>query len=187
MRKLKLQIQITIDGFVARPDGQLDWMWLGEKDAASFEKTIELADTCDTILLGRKMTREFVDYWENVVDSQPDSPVFSLGQRMVNMRKIVFSHTQKSIQGRNLVTENGDLVTAVRSLKEQDGKDVIVYGGANFVGSLISNDLIDEYYLSVNPVAIGEGMRIFNSQKLLKLDSSFVFKHGKMLNKYLPV
>jgi dihydrofolate reductase len=187
MRKLKLQVQMTMDGFVAGPDGQLDWMWVGERDESIGRRVIELADSCDTILLGRKMTRGFIDHWENVVDNQPDSPEQSLAQRMVNMRKVVFSHTQTAINGRNLEVENGDLAAAVQALKKEPGKDIIVYGGANFVSSLISENLIDEYFIFSNPVAIGNGLSIFKGQKLLKLDSSTVYKNGKILNKYLPV
>ena len=188
MRKLKLQVQMTIDGFVAGPDGELDWMWIpGERDESLFWKVIELADSCDTILLGRKMTREFIDHWENVVDNQPGSPEQSLAQRMVNMRKIVFSQTQTAINGRNLEVENGDLVAAIQALKKEPGKDIIVYGGANFVSSLVSQNLIDEYFIFRNPVAIGNGLSIFKEKKLLKLDSSTSYKNGKILNKYLPV
>ena len=187
MRKLKLQVQMTIDGFVAGPDGQLDWMWMGERDESIGRRVIELADSCDTILLGRNMTRGFIDHWENVVDNQPDSPEQSLAQRMVNMRKIVFSHTQTAINGRNLEVENGDLAAAVQALKKEPGKDIIVYGGANFVSSLISQNLIDEYFIFSNPVAIGNGLSIFKEEKLLKLDHSNSYKNGKILNKYLPV
>ncbi|MDB5127090.1 dihydrofolate reductase family protein [Mucilaginibacter sp.] len=188
MRKLKLQVQMTLDGFVAGPDGQLDWMWIpGERDESIFQRVIELADSCDTILLGRKMTRGFTDHWENVVDNLPDSPEQPLAQLMVNMRKIAFSHTQTAINGRNLEVENGDLAAAVQALKKEPGKDIIVYGGANFVSSLISQNLIDEYFIFRNPVAIGSGLSIFKEQKALKLDSSTAYKNGKIVNKYLPV
>lgn len=188
MRKLKLQVQMTIDGFVAGPEGQLDWIWTsGTRDEAGFQRIIELADSCDTILLGRKMTRGFIDHWENVVDNLPDSPDQGLAQRMVNMRKIVFSRTQTAINGRNLEVENGDLAVAVQKLKNASGKDIMVYGGANFVSSLISQNLIDEYYIFTSPVAIGSGLSIFKDTKLLKLDSSISYKNGKVLNKYLPV
>jgi dihydrofolate reductase len=188
MRKLKLQVQMTIDGFVAGPDGQLDWMWIpGEREESIFRQVIELADSCDTILLGRKMTREFIDHWENVVDNLPDSPEQSLAQRMVNMRKIAFSHTQTAINGRNLEVENGDLAAAVQALKKEPGKDIMVYGGASFVSSLISQNLIDEYFIFRNPVAIGNGLSIFKEKKILKLESSISYKNGKVLNKYLPV
>jgi dihydrofolate reductase len=188
MRKLKLQVNISLDGYVARLDGRGDWVFInGIKDDASFQRVIDLAESCDTILMGRKMTREFIDYWENVVDNQPDSPESfrHLAQLMVNTHKIVFSRTQTDIKGRNLKVENGDLATVVQALKNEPGKDIMVYGGASFVSSLISLDLIDEYYIIVNPVAIGSGMPIFKEQKLLTLESSTAYKNGKVINKYV--
>jgi len=177
---------MTIDGFVAGPNGEQDWIWTAGPDELGFQKIIELADSCDTILLGRKMTPGFVEHWENVVDNQPDNPTQPLAQRMVNMRKIVFSHTQKAMAGRNLEVENGDLSTVVQALKKESGKDIMVYGGASFVRSLIEQNLIDEYFIIRSPVAIGSGLSIFNERKILKLESSVTFKNGKVLHKYLP-
>lgn len=82
---------------------------------------------------------------------------------------------------------NGDLAAAIQALKKEKGKDIIVYGGANFASSLISQNLIDEYIIFSNPVAIGNGLSNFKEQKLLKLDGSTVYKNGKIFNKYLPV
>jgi dihydrofolate reductase len=187
MRKLKLQIQMTVDGFVAGPNGELDWIWIGKPDESIIQKAIDLADTCDTILLGRKMTRGFIDHWENVVDNQPDNRDLPLAQRMVNMRKIAFSHTETAMKGRNLEVENGDLSGAIHALKKQPGKDIMVYGGATFASSLISQNLVDEFYIFRRPVAIGNGLSIFKEQKILELESSFIYKNGTILNKYLPV
>ena len=188
MGKLKLQVQMTLDGFVARPNGELDWMCgSGNGMKPFYRKLIELADTCDTILLGRKMTREFIDHWENVLDNQSHSVEHALSERMVNMRKIVFSRTQTDINGRNLEVENGDMVAAVRALKEQSGKDIMVYGGAAFVSSLISQNLVDEYYIFRRPVAIGGGLSIFKEQRQLLLERSIAYKNGTLLNKYLPL
>lgn len=178
---------MTIDGFVAGPEGQLDWMWAsGVPDEAGLQKVIEFANRCDIILLGRKMTPEFITHWENVVDKLPDSPEQPLAQRMVNMQKIVFSRAGTNIKGRNLEVENGDLATAVNALKNQEGKDLLVYGGADFVSSLISLDLIDEYNIVKNPVAIGKGMSIFTGTKLLTLESSTTYRSGKVWNTYIP-
>jgi len=178
---------MTVDGFIAGPNGELDWMWIGKPDETILQRVIELADTCDTILLGRKMTPGFIDHWENVLDNQPESVEQTLAQRMVHMRKVVFSRTQTAIKGRNLEVENGDLADAVRALKSQPGKDIMVYGGASFVSSLISQNLVDEYYIFRRPVAIGNGLAIFSEQKSLELDSSISYKNGTLLNKYLPV
>lgn len=178
---------MTLDGFVAGPNGELDWIWIGKRDEAILQRVIELADTCDTILLGRKMTRGFIDHWENVLDNEPESHEQPLAQRMVNMRKIVFSRSQTAVKGRNAKMENGDLPAAVHALKKEPGKDIMVYGGATFVSSLISQNLVDEYYIFRRPVAIGSGLSIFKEQRLLELESSITYKNGTLLNKYLPV
>ena len=186
MRKLKFQVQMTLDGFIGGPNGELYWMWIGKPDDALFQKVIDLADSCDTILLGRKMTQGFIEYWENVVDNQPESREQPLAKLMVNLHKIVFSHTITSVKGRNVELENGDLATVVQALKKQSGKDIMVYGGATFVSSLISQNLIDEYYIFRHPVAIGKGLPIFKEQKILKTDSSILYNNGTILSKYLP-
>ena len=193
MRKLKLQIQMTIDGFVGGPNGENDWVFIpGKQDPEALQKTIafgvELAAGCDTILLGRKLGADgFVGYWQNVAENQPENPWNPFAKLMVSHRKIAFSHTETSVPDPNIEVENGDLATVVQALKNQPGKDIIVYGGVDFVSSLVSLNLIDEYYLIVNPVAIGSGLSIFKDRKVLELESSVALKHGKIINKYVPV
>jgi len=193
MRKLKLQIQMTIDGFAGGPNGENDWVFLpGTPNPEALKQIVgfgaDLAAGCDTLLLGRKLAASgFCTYWENVADNQPDNPWNPLAKLIANHRKIAFGRSETSIPGRNLEVENGDLATAVQALKEQPGKDILVYGGAGFVSSLISLNLVDEYYLIVNPVAIGAGLSIFKERKILKLESSMAFKSGKVINKYVPV
>ncbi|MDB5148671.1 MAG: deaminase [Mucilaginibacter sp.] len=179
---------MTIDGFVAGPNGENDWVFISGGDEAGFQKIIDLADSSDTLLLGRKLAKEgFIDYWQNTADNGPDSPQRTLAQLIVNMHKIVFSHTETVISGMNVEVENGDLATSIQVLKNQPGKDILVYGGVDFVSSLISLNLIDEYFIITCPVAIGNGLSIFKEKKILKLESSIAYKNGKVLNKYLPV
>ncbi len=193
MRKLKLQMQMTIDGFVAGPNGENDWVFLsGTQDPEALKQMIgfgvDLASSCDTFLLGRKLAAStFCSYWENLADNQPENPWHPLAQLIANHRKIAFSHSETTLPGRNLEVENGDLATAVQALKKQPGKDILVYGGAGLVSSLISLNLVDEYYLIVNPVAIGAGLSIFKERKILRLESSMAYKSGKVLNKYVPM
>jgi dihydrofolate reductase len=182
MRTLKLQMQITADGYVAGPQGQLDWMtW--NMDAPVLAFINELTDSSDTILLGRKMTEGFINYWEGVVD-KPESPDSAFARKMVGIPKVVFSKTVQRIDGKHVRVENGDLVHAVKQLKGEAGKDIIVYGGANFVSSLLRHDLIDELNLFVNPVAIGEGLRVFSTRKALKLQRSVAYSCGIVVNTY---
>lgn len=183
MRKLKLQVQITLDGFVGRNDGRLDWMsTVG--DEAALALVNKIADESDVIIMGRKMSPEFLQYWENVVDNNKNSPEYGLAKRMVDKPKVIFSKTQKSTNGRNARMENGDLKTEIMKMKNQPGKDILVYGGANFVSNLIKEDLVDEYYLFINPTAIGDGMRIFTDTRKLKLIDSTAYPNGEVVNHY---
>jgi dihydrofolate reductase len=86
----------------------------------------------------------------------------------------------------NVRVENGDLATAVKQLKSAPGKDIVVYGGATFVSSLIEHGLIDELNFFVNPVAIGTGMRVFKGKTPLKLAASTPYASGIVVNSYLP-
>ena len=184
MRKLKLQMQVTVDGCVAGPEGQLDWMTF-DMDAGLIAFINHLTDGSDTILLGRKMTDGFIKYWEHVV-TRKDSPEYDFAQKMVGLPKVVFSKTLEHLEGKNVRVENGDLLDAVKQLKGRPGKDVIVYGGATFVSSLIEHGLIDEMNFFVNPVAIGSGMRVFKGKTPLKLAASTAYPSGIVVNSYLP-
>ena len=183
MRKLKLQVQMTVDGFVAGPEGQLDWM-TRNLDEGVIARITQLTDTSDTILLGRKMTVGFVNYWEAV---QPQSPEYVFARKMVDTPKVVFSKTLTRVAGKNVRVESGDLVQAVMHLKELRGKDIVVYGGATFVSALIEHDLIDELNIFVNPVAIGRGMQIFKDRKALRSIGSTAYPSGVVINTYQPV
>jgi dihydrofolate reductase len=183
MRKLKLQVQMTVDGLVAGPEGQLDWM-TRNLDEGVIARIVQITDSSDTILLGRKMTDGFIKYWEAV---QPESPEYIFARKMVDTPKVVFSKTLTRFEGKNVRVEGGDLVQAVTRLKEQRGKDIVVYGGATLVSALIEHDLIDELNIFVNPVAIGRGMRIFRDRKALRLIGSAAYPSGVVVNTYQPV
>ncbi len=183
MRKLKLQVQMTVDGFVAGPEGQLDWT-TRNLDEGVIARIVQITDASDTILLGRKMTDGFIKYWEAV---RPDSPEYTFARKMVDTKKIVFSKTRQRVEGKNVQVDSGDLVQAVTRLKEQQGRDIVVYGGATFVSALIEHDLIDELNIFVNPVVIGRGMRIFTDRKALRLIGSTAYPSGVVVSTYQPV
>ena len=158
MRKLKLQVQISVDGYVAGKNGELDWMtW--DLDAKLLEFINAITDTSDTILLGRKMTEGFVNYWESV---KQDSPEYSFAKKMVNTPKVIFTKTLDKPIGKNTSLAKGNLADEISTLKNKSGKDMIVYGGAGFVSSLIAGGHINEFNLFVNPVMINKGLRIFD-------------------------
>jgi len=162
MRKLKLQVQMSVDGFVAGPKHEMDWMtWTWDEKLK--KHVLALTDSIDTIIMGRGMSDGFLGHWENIVDNVPNDPEYVLAQKMVDIPKVIFGKSITSTKGRNAVVNNGDLAEEVNKLKNQKGKDIIVYGGANFNASLIKAGLIDEFHLFINPAAIGKGMPIFNT------------------------
>ena len=185
MRKLKLQMQMSIDGYVARPNGEGDWMtWQPDDQLMAFIHS--MIDSSDTILMGRKMADGFVSHWEHALKNNPDTP---FAKKMVDTPKIVFTKTLEQSNWNNTTLAKGNLAEEIAHLKKQNGKDIIVYGGAGFVSSLIKEGLIDEYHLIVNPVAIGEGMTIFKSLDKMRLFSPIALKlypGGKTVLSYKP-
>jgi len=146
----------------------------------------DLTDSVDTILLGRKMTEGFISYWASTI-TDSNNPEFEFGKKMIDKQKIVFTKTLEKSEWPNTKLAKGDIEKEISQIKGQPGKDIIVYGGASFVSSLIQNNLIDQLYLFVNPAAIGNGLSIFNSRTHLKLIKSISFSCGVVLLNYEPV
>jgi dihydrofolate reductase len=156
MAKLKLQVQISIDGFIAGSNGEMDWMtW--NWDEKLIEYTGKLTEPVQLILLGRKMSEGFIPHWQNALEANPEDWA---AHKFTHTRKVVFSRTLKEAEGVN-VSVASDIKEVPQLVSETNG-DTIVYGGATFVSSLIAENLIDEYYLFVNPVAVGNGLPVFN-------------------------
>ena len=133
------------------------------------------------------MTDGFVEHWSNVIKN-PEDEGYELGKKMIDTPKVVFTRTMTESAWVNTTLAH-DLVADVNKLKESDGRDIIVYGGAGFVTSLINENLIDDYYLFVNPAAIGDGLTIFGSAggtKRLKLIESTPHECGVVVNHYQP-
>ena len=163
MKKLKLQVQISVDGFIAGPNGEMDWLtWNSTEDFIKY--VTELTDSCDTMLLGRKLADGFIPYWADIT-TRPEDPQYSFARKMVDMPKIVFSKTLDKSNWDNTEIAKNDLVTEINDLKKRGGKDIVMYGGSAFVSSVIEANLIDEYHLFVNPAAAGNGMSIFGDLK----------------------
>jgi dihydrofolate reductase len=161
MRKLKLQVQITIDGFISGANGEMDWMcFQWSEDIMEYVRA--LTEPVDTILLGRKLAEGFIPHWEQVA-MHPEHPEHEAGLKFASTPKVVFSKSIQQSIWDNAIIASGDLAEEITKLKSQPGNDLIAYGGGSFVSSLIEAGLIDEFHLFVNPTAIGKGMSIFGS------------------------
>jgi dihydrofolate reductase len=186
MRKLKLQVQMSVDGYIAGPNGEMDWMVAWNWDDKLKKYVDELTQSVDTILLGRKMTNGFISYWSDVM-SKPDDPEYMFAKKLIETPKIVFSKTLEKSEWINTEISKGDLRTEIIRIKNQQGRDIIVYGGASFDSLLIKEKLIDEFYLFINPVAVRTGMSIFkdlNDIQKFTLIESIAFDCGIVLLHY---
>jgi dihydrofolate reductase len=191
MRKLKLQVQMTVDGFIAGPIGEMDWMeWNWDDELKQY--VADLTEPVDCIVLGRKLAQGFIPHWANVA-ANSDDPEQAAGKKFTDTQKVVFTKTLDMADPvvkdwKNTVLAKGDLVDEINQLKKHHGKDIIAYGGATFVSALIAHGLIDEFHLFINPAAIGNGMAIFNkleSKQSLALLKSTSFDCGIVVLNYL--
>ena len=184
-RKLRLHVNMSVNGCIAGPNGEMDWM-VGLLDDELIKYAYKLHEPVDTILLGRKMTDVFISYWLDVMN-KPDDPWNAFAKKMIETPKVVFTKTLNKSKWINTDIATGDLIEEVNKIKSQNGGDIVVYGGASFDSSLIKEKLIDEFYLFINPVAIGNGMTIFKDlseiQKYTLIESK-VFESGKVLLRY---
>ena len=185
MRKVKLQMQMTINGYVGGLNGENAWMTFNPDDEY-MEFLNSNFDSSDTILLGRKAAEGFINYQQNTFDKNPDTP---LAKKIVDTPKVVFTKTLDKSTWNNTTLAKGDLAEEIANLKRQTGKDILVLGGAGFVSSLIKEGLIDEYHLIINPTAMSNGMTIFKSldriQKFLPAQAK-LYSGGKIVLSYKP-
>ena len=181
MRKLKLQVQISVDGFIAGSNGEMDWMvWDWDEELKNYVR--EITEPVDCIVLGRKLAQGFIPHW--AADPQQEG-----ADKINGTKKIVFTKTLDKSTWDNTVLAKGDLVDEITELKNQAGKDIIAYGGGGFVSSLIKEGLIDEFHLFMNPTIIGNGMAIFkelSSKQNLALVKATSFACGIVVLYYKP-
>ena len=176
---------MSIDGCIAGPNGEMDWM-VGLSDDKHINYAYELMESIDTILLGRKMTDDFISYWSDVI-SKPDDPWHAFAKKMIETPKVVFTKTLDKSKWINTEIATGDITDEIIKLKSRKGKDMVVYGGASFDSSLIKLGLIDEFLLFINPVAIGNGKTIFkdlNEIQKFNMVKTIAFDSGKVLLHY---
>ncbi|MFI1016289.1 dihydrofolate reductase family protein [Streptomyces sp. NPDC020965] len=156
MRKFKLQVQTTVDGYMAGPNGEMGWLtfpWTDDITAHIGALTAPV----DCIVLGRRLAEGFIPAWA----SGPEGESRDAIDKMNNTPKVVISRTLTESPWENAVVAGGDLAETVRELKARPGGDIITYGGAALASSLIAQGLLDEIHLFVNPTAIGAGLPVF--------------------------
>jgi len=162
MRQLIFQEFVTLDGYAAGPDDSLDFF--STVTDQGDQENLPLLESVDTMLLGATTYRLFVEYWPTATDS--------LAPRLNALRKVVVSSTLTAApwgewEPGEIVT---DAVAAVTALKEESGKDIVLWGSISLFHSLLTAGLVDEVQLKVCPTVLGAGKRVFPSSAQLSLE-----------------
>jgi dihydrofolate reductase len=177
----------TLDGFIAGPAGELDWHFAYWNDEMAGVVTKQLA-LADTILLGRLTYSAMAAYWP-FTSADPCFPREDLAfaGMMNNYSKIVFSRTLKRAGWNNTVISRHNNTRKIVELKEQPGKDIMVFGSRSIVSSVMEWGLVDEYLVWIHPVLLGRGIALFHGishPHRLKLQDTRTFNSGVVLNRY---
>jgi dihydrofolate reductase len=151
MRKLSLFIATSLDGYIAKPNDDLSFLKIVEKEGEDYGYT-EFTENIDTLIIGRKT----YDY----VLKEIGSSHYNNGQRDV----YVITRTERPSVGRTTFY-SGNLTELVQRLKSEKGKNIYCDGGSEIINELLQHDLIDEFIISVIPILVGNGTRLFKGNR----------------------
>ena len=191
MRELILKMSISIDGFVASPDGGAQWI-VDTRDDKAAEWVVKTLWSASLHIMGSRSFRDGARYW-------PTSRS-AFAPPMNQIPKAVFSKQGTSVLSgidttaaadswAKACVATGDLKEEIAQLKGQDGKPIIAHGGASFARSLVAAGVVDQYVLLVHPVVLGQGLPLFaglTAPKILNLLSSTTFPRGTVAQTYRP-
>jgi dihydrofolate reductase len=183
MRKITAGLFISLDGVVEAPD-EWHFPYFNEEmgEAAGGQLT-----AADTILLGRKTYDSFAGAWPDREAAGEEDAAFA--KQLGDTRKVVVSNQDLEFTWRNSEQLKGDLVEAVRALKDEPGREIAIAGSVSVVRQLLAAGLLDELHLLVHPIAVRKGMRLFDEGDTsipLELASSKAFDTGVMYLVYRP-
>jgi dihydrofolate reductase len=196
MRKLILQMQISIDGYVSAARGDLDWQiwnwgpdWAWDPELRRYFNAV--FEGVDTILLSRPMIEGgYLDHWQQTAQEHDADTDFRFSRRIVDVEKVVVTSKVVDSHRARVTVRQAGLSDVVADLKEGDGGAIISFGGVGFAESLLALGLVDELQLFVNPSALGAGRSVFDSASedglRLTLLASRAYSCGIVVNSYRP-
>lgn len=152
MRKTILFIAMSLDGYIADNQGKVDWLDGQDNDGENIDTYSEFIKNIDTILMG------WNTYHQIVTELSPNEWVYR------DFLTYVITHN-KNVSSEKIRFTNTNPAELIKSLKEENGKDIWICGGANLAQQLIKEDLIDCYYITVIPTLLGSGIRLFDNTK----------------------
>jgi dihydrofolate reductase len=190
VRNIIVSMRVTLDGFIAGPNGEMDWMEAFFDEAlANYES--ELQKTVDTTLFGRVTYQGFESFWPQVAHD-PASPkgLVEYADQLNAMRKIVFSKTLSHVEWNNSVLVKEVVPEEITNLKQESGRDMVIHGSTSIVQTLTNLGLIATYQLLVFPVVLGSGKPLFQDilhRVQLSLVSTRTLPSGVVVLSYQPI
>ena len=179
MRKIISFMHISLDGFVAGPNGEMDWIKVDEE---LFDHVGKRIGEGDTALYGRVTYQMMESYWPSA-GSEPDASKHDIehSKWYNQVHKLVLSKTLKEADLNNTTVISDNLSDKINEIRQQEGSDILLFGSPTATHSLIQLNLIDGYWLFVNPIILGQGIPLFVDAKekiKLKLLTTRQFTSG---------
>ena len=183
MRKVIMFNMVTLDGFFEGPNGELDWHHVDEEFN---EFASDQLGSADGLLFGRVTYQLMASYWPTDLAVRND-PI--IAAKMNTLPKIVFSRTLEKAEWNNTRLVKDNVAEEISRLKQQSGRDLLLFGSAGLASTLTQLGSIDEYRIMVNPVILGKGKPLFSGihhRLVLKLVRTKIFRNGNVLLCYQP-
>jgi dihydrofolate reductase len=181
MKKVIVSNYVSLDGFIEGSNREIDW-FVWDEEMAKY--AIDLLDSIDTILFGRVTYELMASYWPTATNQDP-----IITDAMNNLPKIVFSKTLEKAEWKNSRLVREVIPGEILRMKQQPGKNMVIFGSASIVSTFTQLGLIDEYRLIVNPVVLGSGKPLFKDIKErinLKLLKTKTFNCENVILYYQP-
>ena len=151
MRKVIISVAVSLDGFIEGPNGEYDWCFMDQDYGI-----MDLMRRTDSVFYGRKSWELFGNYTPAESAAEMEKKFFN---EMLKKKPYVFSRSLKYVKGAALINNNVD--EEVKKIKQQEGKDIYLFGGADLTTTFVNSDLIDEYQLAFHPIILGGGKPLF--------------------------
>ena len=191
--KIILNMTMTLDGFIAGPNNELDWMAnASNQDPEEIKDNLENLRTYDSGIMGYPTVQGMVYYWKQVeIDPKSSNTERDIAKIVNNYHVYALSTKEEPLPSENteifIVKNDKDIIEAVKNIKTKEKRNIGIAGGIRTAQTLSRLGLIDEYLLTIYPVAIGSGKPLFTDKINLELLSSKTYKNGIMRCKYRPI
>ncbi len=183
MRQVVMLNRVSMDGFFAGPNGEIDW-FIHDPE---LDKAAHGVGQADTVLFGRVTYQLFESVWPKIgADPKAAQEARNTANELKQMTKVVFSKTMKQVNWENSILSKDSPAEQVAKLKQGDGPAIIIFGSGTIVHQLAAQGLIDEYLLVVTPVVLGTGKPLFKDVGRLNLElvEARGFNSGNVLLHY---